>query len=81
MSRGAHNVYALVIIFKEYYWKSKHVTIDLFEALKITWHSLVKNLIDILNEYGLGNKIIAYVKDEGFNSNIITSVFLYIVKY
>jgi hypothetical protein len=57
------------------------VTIDLFEAFKITWHSLAKNLIDLLNEYGLRNKIITYVKNEGFNLNIITSVFIYIMKY
>jgi hypothetical protein len=57
------------------------VIIDLFEVVKITWHSLAKNLIDLLNEYGLRNKIIAYVKNEGFNLNIITSVFIYIMKY
>jgi len=57
------------------------VTIDLFEAFQIPWHSLAKNLIDLLNEYDLRNKIIASVKVEGFNLNIITSVFIYIVKY
>jgi hypothetical protein len=40
------------------------VTINLFEAFKIPWHSLAKNLIDLLNEYDLRNKIIASVKVE-----------------
>jgi uncharacterized protein YPO0396 len=70
----------LVIMFEEYDWKPKHATIGLFEAFEITWHSLTKKLIDLLNEYGLKNKIITYVKNKGFNSNIITNAFIYIVK-
>jgi len=31
---------------------------------------LIRNLIELLDAYGLRNKIIAYVKDEGLNVNI-----------
>ncbi len=40
-----------------------------------------KKLIDFLNEYDLQNKIITYVKDEGFHLNIIISIFIYMMKY
>jgi hypothetical protein len=37
----------------------------LFETIKITKITLSKNLTNLLDRYGLGNKIIAYVKNEG----------------
>jgi hypothetical protein len=42
---------------------------------------LVRNLIDLLDAYGLRNKIVTYVKDEGSNVNTLTSVLKYIIKY
>jgi len=41
---------------------------------------LVKKLTILLNEYYVRNKIVTYVKDEGWNLNIMTSVFKSIVK-
>jgi hypothetical protein len=35
MSKGAHNIFALVIKFLGFDWQPKHVTIGLFEAIKI----------------------------------------------
>ncbi len=35
MSKGAHNIFALVINFLGFDWQPKHVTIGLFEAIKI----------------------------------------------
>jgi hypothetical protein len=42
----------------------------LFEATKTTEQALTNNLIKLFDQYGLRNKIIAYVKDEGSNLNI-----------
>jgi hypothetical protein len=50
-------------------WKSKHVTFGLFEATEITWQALLRNLIELLNAYGLKNKIIAYGRQNIFLSN------------
>jgi hypothetical protein len=36
MSKGAHDVSILVINFLGSHWKPKHVTLGLFETLKIT---------------------------------------------
>jgi hypothetical protein len=44
----------------------------LFEAIQITRQTLANNLTKLLDQYGLRNKIIAYVKDEG--SNLITMI-------
>jgi hypothetical protein len=39
-----------------------------------------KSLIDLLDAYGLRNKIITYVKDESSNLNTMTNVFKSIEK-
>jgi hypothetical protein len=69
MSKGAHDVFVLVISFLGFNWKPKPVTLGLFEAAKTIGQTLVKNLIELLDAYGLRNKIIAYVKDEGSKLN------------
>jgi hypothetical protein len=73
MSKGAYNVFALVINFLSSDWQPKHVTIGLFEATKTT-----RNLTKLLDKYGLKKKIIAYVKDEGssFNATIALKVII-----
>jgi len=35
MSKGVHDVFALVIIYLGYDWKPKHVILSLFDAFKI----------------------------------------------
>ncbi len=62
MSKGAHDV------FLGSNWKPKHVTLGLFKTIETTRQAFAKNLIEFLNEYGFGNKIIAYLKDEGSNT-------------
>ncbi len=64
MSKGAHDVFALVIIILGSDYKLKQVTFDLFEIAKTTKQMLAKNLIDLLDAYGLKNKVITYLKDE-----------------
>jgi hypothetical protein len=41
---------------------------------------LVRNLIQLLNAYGLRNKIIEYVKDEGSNLNTLTNALTFVIK-
>ncbi len=41
---------------------------------------MAKKLIDLLDEYSLKYKFIAYVKDESSNLNTMTSVFKFVVK-
>jgi hypothetical protein len=52
----------------------------LFKVAKIIGQPLPINLIDILDAYGLKNKIISYEKDKGSNLNTLTSALKSIVK-
>jgi hypothetical protein len=42
---------------------------------------LARKLIELLDAYGLRNKIITYVKDEGSNLNTLTNALKFVVKY
>jgi hypothetical protein len=52
----------------------------LFEATKIIGQALINNLTKLFDQYGLRNKIIAYVKDKGSNLNTMTIALKSIVK-
>jgi methanogenic corrinoid protein MtbC1 len=51
-------VFVLIMNFLGFDWKPKHVTFGLFEAIETTWQTLARNLIELLDAYGLRNKII-----------------------
>jgi hypothetical protein len=53
----------------------------LFEAIEIIGQTLANNLTKLFDQYGLRNKIITYVKDEGSNLNTMTIVLKYVVKH
>jgi hypothetical protein len=78
MSKGAYDIFALVINFLDENWQLKKVTIGLFEAIKTIGQALARNLKDFLDFYGLSKKIIAYVKYEGVNFNSMT-IFKFVV--
>ncbi len=52
----------------------------MFEATKTTKQALTNNLTKKIDQYGLRNKITAYVKDEGSNLNIMTIAIKFVVK-
>ncbi len=61
--------------------KPKQVILSLFEDVETTRQALARNLIDILDAYGLRNKIITYVKDESLNLNTLINALKYVVKH
>ncbi len=79
MSKGAYDIFALNIIFLRADWQPKHIAIRLFETFDTSKHALTKDLIDLLGKYDLRKKLIAYVKDERFNLNIMTKLLKSIV--
>jgi hypothetical protein len=81
MSKGAYDVFALVINFINSDLQPKHVTIGLFEAIETLKQTLAKSLTKLLDKYGLRKKIIAYVKDEGSNLNAMTCALKFVVNY
>jgi hypothetical protein len=47
MSKGAHDIFCLVINFLGFDWQPKQMTIVLFQATKTNGQSLATNLIKI----------------------------------
>jgi hypothetical protein len=79
MSKGVDDIFALVINFFDENWQSKKVTIGRFEATETIGQTLARNLRNLLNSYGLNNKIIAFVKNEGENFNSMTTTLKIVV--
>ncbi len=52
----------------------------MFEVIETITQELIRILIELLDAYGLKNKIIAYVKDEGSNLNTLTNALIFVVK-
>lgn len=50
-------MFALVIILWGFDWKPNHVTFGLFETFETKGQALAESLINLLDEYGLRNKI------------------------
>jgi len=67
MSKGAHNVFVLVVNSLFITWEPKHITIGLFEVSDTSGAAMVVKLKQILNKFGLTQKIFAYLKDKSSN--------------
>jgi hypothetical protein len=80
MSKGAHDIFTLVLNFVGFYWQPKQMVISLFKAIKTIDQTLASKLVKLLNQYGLRKKIIAYVKNKGSNLNIMTIALKSIVR-
>ncbi len=62
----------VVVNFLSTNWEFKHITIGLFEAHDMSGATMVVKLKQILENFSLTQKILAYVKDK--NSNLQTCV-------
>jgi hypothetical protein len=81
MLKGAYDIFAFVINFLKVDWQPKHIAIGLFEAFDTSKHALAKYLTKLLSKCDLREKIIVYVKDEGFNLNTMTITLKSIANY
>jgi len=73
-------IFALVINFLGFDWQPKLITSGLFETTKTIGQALVNNLTKLFDQYGLRNKSIAYVKNEGSNLNTMTIALKFVMK-
>jgi len=80
MFKGVHDIFAIVINLLGFDWQPTLITIGLFETTKIIGQTLVNNLTKLLEEYGLRNKSIAYVNDEGSSLNTMTIALKFVIK-
>jgi len=72
MSKGVHDIFALMINFLGINWQSKHFTLGFFEITNTSQKTLAKNLIELLKIYNLDKKILLTVKmRDNFNTMIV----------
>jgi len=74
MSKGANDVFSLVMNFIGVNWKPKHVMIRLFDTTKRNSQVMALKLQALLDKYDLRKKILAYVKDKGVNLGALTTI-------
>jgi hypothetical protein len=67
MSKGAHDIFAVVINFLSTNWEPNHIIIGLFEVDDMSGTTMVVKFKHIFDKFALMHKIMAYIKDEGSN--------------
>jgi hypothetical protein len=65
MSKGAHDIFILVINFLGSHWQPKYVIIGLFEVIENIGQALVNNLIKLFNQHGLRKELLHMSKMRG----------------
>jgi hypothetical protein len=65
MSKGAHDIFTLVLNFVGSYWQPKQMVISLFKAIKTIDQTLASKLVKLLNQYGLRKKSLHMSKTKG----------------
>jgi hypothetical protein len=71
MFRVGFNTFAIIVSFINISWEPCHVTIKFFEVHNTTSVPMANYVNFLLDSFGLLDKIIAYVKDEGSNLNTL----------
>jgi hypothetical protein len=67
MSKRAHDVFVIIINFVPIIWEPKHITIGLFEAIVRSGVAMVVKFKQILENFGITQKTMVYVKNKGSN--------------
>jgi hypothetical protein len=81
MSRGGFDMFALVVNYINKKWEPCHVTVTIFDVHETSRVAMAIQFKDLLAQYNLLVKIIAYVKDEGTNLNTFTMTFTNTISY
>ncbi len=80
-SRTRYDMFAMVVNFINSFWEPTHVIVGVFEVKNIIVTSMANQVKILLNSFGLLDKIIAYVKDEGSNLNTLINALKSVVSY
>jgi len=79
MFRRGFDTFVLVMNYINKKWEPCHVIMGIFEVLETLRAAMAIQFKDLLVQYNLLDKIIAYVKDEGVNLNTFTLALINIV--
>jgi hypothetical protein len=81
MSCVRHDIFAMVVSFLNDSWEPNHVTMGIFDIQNTACATMANQVKVLLNSFGLFNKVIIYVKDEGSNLNTLTNALTNVVYY
>ncbi len=81
MSHVGHETFVMVVSFLNDSWEPNHVTMRIFEVQNTTCATMANQVKVLLDFFGLLDKIITYVKDEGSNLNTLTNALTSVVSY
>jgi hypothetical protein len=73
------NIFAIIVSFINTSWISPYMTIDIFKVHNIIGASHGNQVKTLLDSFGLLDKVIAYIKDEGFKLSTLTSTLIFVV--
>ncbi len=79
MSWTRYSIFAIIVSFINISWMSTHMTIDIFKVHNIIGASHGNQVNTLLDYFGLLDKVITYIKDEGFNLSTLTSTLIFVV--
>jgi hypothetical protein len=79
MSKGARDVFVVVVNFISSDWEAKHVMIRLFEVTNTSGVAMVSKLQKLLNKFSLTTMFFVYVKDKGSNFQACASALTFVV--
>jgi hypothetical protein len=81
MSRANFDTFVIIVRFINTSWEPCQVIIGIFEVHNTTSATMANRENCLLDSFSLLDKVIAYVKVERFNLNILTYVLTSIVYY
>ncbi len=73
------NTFVLVVNYNNNKWEPCHITIGIFYVHEPLGATMVIQLKELLTQFGLCDKVIMYVKDEGANFNTLITTLMKIV--
>jgi hypothetical protein len=73
------DTFVIIVSFINASWEPCHVIIGIFEVHYTTGVAMANEVKSLLDSFGLFDKVIAYVKNERSNLNILTFVLTFIV--
>jgi uncharacterized ion transporter superfamily protein YfcC len=74
-------MFAMVVNFINSFWEPTHVIVGVSKVKNIIGASMANRIKILLNSFGLLDKIIVYVEDEGSNLNTLINALKFIISY
>jgi len=73
------DTFVIVVSFIKASWEPCLVTIGIFEVHNIVGVTMANYVKTLLDSFSLLNKVIAYIKNEGFNLNIFIFALVFVI--